>query len=800
MGDTTGLIMYHNIPLELRLAPRWCFTGTEHDGDMAKAPFHLCPEENRFKPLPIHDYHLCLTFEEIEPLLGDYPERGFGFIMVDGDGFTCVDLDVKPDTPVSTTVRYAALVEAMDTYTEVSRSGAGLHLWLKGEINGAIKTSEMEVYSRERFIICTGNTLHDKPMAYDPATIEFFNERAKESAATFDLADAPQTKTDEEVIDEALASDHSGKLACLMSGDWDSYVAIMRQQGAPDDYVFDASQGDSAFMTIVTYYTRNIEQCKRLWRMSALADVTKRYPHDEKEQRKKARNIGTDYKLLRAIKLAVSRNEADEAQRIALAEEGRRANAALLAKVKQAQEGVREVMEGDIPPIVSELQYPPGVLGDLAKYFYSQSIKPIKEFAIAEALAVAAGLFGRTHNISGTGLNTYLMVLAPSGTGKSALSKNPENLMTMLERGRGVMGARQFIMSKRFTHENAMFQEFKERSSFTQCLSEFGKVFKNMVSLEGAGGALATVRECMTDIYSKSGAFDVAGGMRYATSERSVDLGYPVAYSFLGESVPEPFFESITPDMFTDGFMSRFLLLEFTGDIPYDTFYNAMQPPEQLMSYLEQATVGCVRALLDINKVEVTPVGLDADTGKWFSEFSRSCTDKANLTKDDPVINSLWTRANLKVLKLAGLVATMDNFARPVVNMGHVEWAHDFVMRHNYLVRSSVNSGRMSNASEAEAMEAVRQACIAFYNFKGDCGSYHAKAADMRASGHIPWGWIQRRCIRLACFKGHSFKKPTQVVRDTVEELKRCGTLRQLNPKEVSGLYASNADVYQLLQ
>ena len=97
-------------------------------------------------------------------------------------------------------------------------------------------------------------------------------------------------------------------------------------------------------------------------------------------------------------------------------------------------------------------------------------------------------------------------------------------------------------------------------------------------------------------------------------------------------------------------------------------------------------------------------------------------------------------------------------------------------------------------------MEAVRQACIAFYNFKGDCGSYHAKAADMRASGHIPWGWIQRRCIRLACFKGHSFKKPTQVVRDTVEELKRCGTLRQLNPKEVSGLYASNADVYQLLQ
>ncbi|MFW0776223.1 MAG: hypothetical protein ACN2B6_00695, partial [Rickettsiales bacterium] len=683
---------------------------------MAKAPFALV--DGKFEPIStVTDYHLCMTFEELEPLLPLYPDRGYGFVMVDGDGFTCIDLDIKDFSPVDLTRRHYELVKGLDTYTEVSQSGCGLHLWLRGEIDGAIKTPEMEVYSRERFIICTGHILNDQAMIYDPAVIDFLNARAKESGQSFNLVDQPEREADPVVLQKCYEGDSSGKFACLMSGDWHKYNQIMFQQRG-DHIAFDPSQGDAAFMTIVTYYTRNIEQCKRLWRMSALADITKRYPGDLKEQRRKGRNTGTDYKLMRAISIGVQRNDADQEKRAALAKEAREQHAALIQQAQQAQEQGKANLactDRDLPPVEGELDYPPGMMGELARYFYRCSIKPIREFAIAEALALASGLFGRAYNVSGTGLNMYLMVLAASGTGKASLSKNPENLMNYLERQKGVVGARQFVMSKRFTHENAMFQEFKERSSFCQCLSEFGKVFKNMVADNNQAGALATVRECMTDMYSKSGWQDVAGGMRYATQERSVDLGYPVAYSFLGESVPEPFFESITPDMYSDGFISRFLIMEHTGTIPYDNLTGDKTPPAHLITHLEQATMGVTRALIDINSVNVMHVRLEPQVEQWFDKFSVFCTDKVNEGADDSVWNSMWTRTNLKVLKLAALIGVMDCPSDPIVLQKHVDWAYDFVMRHNHLVMSSMRTGRVSNHTTSEAMQVVHEIMVDFH-------------------------------------------------------------------------------------
>jgi hypothetical protein len=791
--------MLFNIPLELRLMPRWCFTGRASDDGIAKAPHVWNEDKQLFELLAVHDHHLCLTFDELMPLMELHPERGFGYILVEGDGFTCVDLDVKDDANVDAARRHYELITALDTYTEVSQSGCGVHMWLRGEIDGAIKTNEMEVYSRERFIICTGNTIIDKGMAYDQDVLEFFNARAKESAASFNFVDVVQTKTDEQVMELAFASDNSGKLSCLMVGDWDAYANIMHNQGSRD-FSFDPSQADSAFMTIITYYTRNIEQCKRLWRCSALADVTKRYPGDLKEQQKKARNTGTEYKLMRAIGYGIQKNDKDMAARHRLAAEAKEANSAIVAKAKLVAKGVVESQHNTVDPVAGAQDYPPGMMGELARYFESQSIKPIKDFAIAEALAVAAGLFGRCYNISGTGLNTYLMMLAPSGSGKSALSKNPENLMTMLERSHGVIGARNFVMSKRFTHENAMFQEFKERSQFCQCLSEFGKVFKNMVSETNGGGALATVRECMTDMFSKSGQFDVAGGMRYATAERSVDLGYPVGYSFLGESVPEPFFESITPDMFTDGFMSRFLIMHYEGTVPYDTVYQGAEPPAHLLNHLIQATTGVTRALMDINSVAVTQVGMDVASGKWFADFSRECTDKVNEYSEAPVIASLWTRANLKVLKIAALLATMDSPSRPEINRSHIDWAYDFILRHNYIVFNAMRSGKMANASENESLDTLRDILMGFYTYEGNLNAYHAKAEQMKANGHVPWGYVQRIASRRASFKSTtSFKKPTQLVREALEELKRSGHVRQLTRQEVMDTYNTNAEVYQVV-
>lgn len=792
--------MFNNIPLELRLMKRWCFTGREKDLTMQKAPYMIV--DGMMQPLStVDDYHHCLTYFEIEPLLAMYPDRGLGYILVDGDGFTCIDLDVKEESPVSLTQRHWELVNSLSTYTECSQSGNGYHLWFKGEIEGAIKTTEIEVYSRERFIICTGNVVKDLPLVNDQSVIDFFNQHSGKKTEYEVLEDVEQKHSDEEIIAQAKAGDHTGKFEALFNGDWDAYVSILGGQRT-DNLEFNPSDADAAFMTIVTFYTQNYEQCKRVWRASALADISKRYQGDQKEMRRKARNTGTEYKLNRAITLGLTRNKSDAEQRELEAKKGEEAARELIAKMQAeaSEDGETEAIgDKELPKVEGDLEYPPGVMGELAKYFFQSSIKPIKEFAIAEAFAVAAGLFGRCYNISGTGLNIFTMMLAPSGTGKSALSKNPSAFMNYLQMRKGIPNAQQFITTQRFTHENAMFNEFKERSSFCQCLSEFGKQFRNMVT-DNAGGAQTTVREQMTDIFSKSGYGDSAGGLRYSNSEKSVNLGYPVAFSFLGESVAEPFYEAVNYEMFADGFMSRFILMEYTGKIPYDNVnFDVVQPPNALVNKMAEAVIGVTRSLADINRVDVTPVGRDAEAGKWFQEYTEYCTDTANRYKDDAIWTSLWTRCNLKTMKIAALLAVMDNYSQPVITMTHVNWAYDYIMRHNNLVLRAVRERGLITDDHGR-IDVLQDSLKEFFGKANLPENWYGipNPSVMQFAGVIPWSYIQRKCGRNPAFNNHKYKSASQILRDTINDMVAMGSLRKISKEEAFNKYETTGECYQL--
>lgn len=784
---------FESLPTEFLERSRWCFTGSTNDEDESNHKVPHVLHEGMFYKLDVTAHHAyLLTWSQISQLKDSYPDRQIGWVLTKGDGLTCIDLDVKNDTPVEITARNANLIEQLQTYVEVSQSGVGYHVWLKGEVNGAIKTSNFEVYSKERFIIFTGQAINDFPLRADPELIESFNEQINSRQFQFEIDDEAQTKDDQAIIDEVYAADHTGKFHTLMIGDWHAYDRIMASQGNYQS--FDPSQADAAFMTIVTYFTGNFEQCKRLWRMSALADVTRRYPNDPAEQRRKARNMGTEYKLNRAIKHGKEKNAIDRAMRDQAVEDAKKNVGNLIEQAKA------KACEGFIDPI-QDIPYPPGKLGDLARYFNDISLKQIPMFAITEALACAAAMFGRVYNVSGTGLNSYFMVLAPSGTGKSALSANPAKLFKIIERERGVMGASKFVMTQRFTHENAMLKEFQERTSFTQCLSEFGKIFKNMMT-ERAGPNV-TVREGMTDIYSKSGAYDTVGGLRYTQQENVVTIDHSVAFSFLGESVAEPFFENVGGDVLSDGFMSRFVVLEYAGKIPYDHESLNTYPSEPLMKHLEQACSGCLRALMDANNVQVANVGFSPDAETWRQAYARQCTDKANEKLSDPIHTSIWNRANLKVLKIAALCAVMDVPWQPQITVEHLEWAQSVVNAHGTLISNAVKSGRMGSVHSDQGIDTLHQIMTEFFtkeNSSLTCGRVKQPKL-LKSNFCVPLEYIMRIGAKRAAFKAtSSYKKPRDIVRECLRDMEDAGTIQKLSQKESLELFKTTAVIYRLLR
>lgn len=86
-----------------------------------------------------------------------------GFVLTATDPFVVIDLDHCLEHANSADWRLSEfatkVIFYLRSYTEVSPSGTGLHIWVKGEIPGAIKRKELEVYGDKRYITVTENPL-----------------------------------------------------------------------------------------------------------------------------------------------------------------------------------------------------------------------------------------------------------------------------------------------------------------------------------------------------------------------------------------------------------------------------------------------------------------------------------------------------------------------------------------------------------------------------------------------------------------------------------------------------------------
>lgn len=88
---------------------------------------------------------------------------GVGFVFSSGDPYAGVDLDnaVNPDGSLKPWA--AEIVAELDSYTEYSQSGTGVHIIVKGKVprgtRAKYEDGEVEVYSTERFFVMTGKVV-----------------------------------------------------------------------------------------------------------------------------------------------------------------------------------------------------------------------------------------------------------------------------------------------------------------------------------------------------------------------------------------------------------------------------------------------------------------------------------------------------------------------------------------------------------------------------------------------------------------------------------------------------------------
>jgi putative DNA primase/helicase len=103
------------------------------------------------------DSRTWATFDDATAAYQGGGYDGMGFVFSSADPFTGIDLDDvrEPDTGELAEWAQKAL-ERFDAYAEVSPSGEGIHIYIKGRTIKARKNSIIEVYSTARFFTVTG--------------------------------------------------------------------------------------------------------------------------------------------------------------------------------------------------------------------------------------------------------------------------------------------------------------------------------------------------------------------------------------------------------------------------------------------------------------------------------------------------------------------------------------------------------------------------------------------------------------------------------------------------------------------
>ena len=148
------------IPLELKIIEQWVTWKLEKKGEgFTKEPYQ--PNGRRAASTKSDTWS---TFSEALAAAPQFDGIGFVFappyVGFDADHVINDDGTLEPEA--------ALIVDMLDSYTEISPSGHGLHVICRGDVNlQAFKVKPYEMYSQARFFTVTGNVYDDRSIIND---------------------------------------------------------------------------------------------------------------------------------------------------------------------------------------------------------------------------------------------------------------------------------------------------------------------------------------------------------------------------------------------------------------------------------------------------------------------------------------------------------------------------------------------------------------------------------------------------------------------------------------------------------
>jgi hypothetical protein len=448
--------------------------------------------------------------------------------------------------------------------------------------------------------------------------------------------------------------------------------------------------------------------------------------------------------------------------------------------------------DGPALPVQGALPMPPGFVGDMARFIYLSALLPVAEVAITAALGFMAGICGKVWVIPKSGLNLYIVLVARSGIGKEALHDGISDLINAALPLCPVAG--NFADFTEYASGPALLKACAHNQCFVNVSGEIGRRFLAMAANKDP--SMQTLRTQMTSLYGKSAPNSITGGITYSSQENNVESMKGISFSIVGETTPGTFYESLTPAMMEDGFMSRFCVIEYQGDRPEKNRNPIAGPPEKLVRGLADIMTHSDLALAAGNN---QMVAFSVEAAELLDRFDARCADGVRAT-DDEAKRQVWNRAHLKALRVAALLAVGDQYLNPIVTVEQAQWAIALIEYGNGTFLGRIESGEVGVGTDSGREQKVVDVCLEFLaladNHKKLAEYKHGKS--MRDAYIVPRRYIQQRTQRFSMFENHPLKH-TGSMMGAIKSAIANGKLMEVKKDKMSENYNFNGEGYRLI-
>lgn len=747
--------MIEHIPLEMQSLPQWVAAGDN------KVPINPRTGD----PADPTNPATWGTFAEATRT----GLKFVGFVLSKDDPFTIIDLDdpfsrkdktkiqqgdPDYDEALDRVKRHAKFLELFDSYTEISQSGQGMHIVCRGHIPKGVRRDKVEIYSEARYMICTGNVYRDAPIADRQELLSRAFAEMNTTAEVTELVQVEGAMSDLEVTQMAMSASNADKFNDLCCGRWEEMGLYSSQ-----------SEADLALMTIFAFYTRDNEQVRRLFRMSALG--------------KREKALRDDY-----LNYALAKIRAKQPPLIDLS---------LLAPAPvevQTELALEPSNVEETPETYTrdQLEFPPGLLGEIAEFTLGYAVRPVREIALATAIALVAGIVGRSYNVSNTGLNQYVILLARTGSGKEAIAQSIDALISNVRMN--VPAADMFIGPAAFASGQALIKALDGAPCFVSVLGEVG-ITLQQISHPRANSAEVMLKKVLLDLYGKSGWHQTLRSTVYSDKDKNTRTVQAPNLTIIGESTPEEFYDGLSEEQVASGLIPRFLVLEYTGPRPAENERPFTPPTESLLSKLRDLTAIAVTTSQNATNA---PVSIDSEARKLLKEFNRYVDKQFDSNTRESTLQ-IWNRAHLKALKLAGLVAVGCNPHSPTVTAEVAQWAISFVKRDVQSVLSRFQSGNVGRGHAKQYHEVVAL-----------MEEYFAMPVHKRKNYKAPEGVLDKQIVPLAylttrvrglrSFNELANRTSRQVLEQILQEMLETELIDRIALDQAKAAYSTRTPLY----